>query len=94
MQKYTPLGDTATETVKQALINHEDNINSIRSSNSGSAFPTENLVAGMKCYRTDLKEEYMYTGESWERVSLFNGVLFMVDETNGKVKAMLAKESK
>ena len=69
MQKYTPLGDTATETVKQALLNHEDNINSIRSSNSGSSFPNENLVAGMKCYRTDLKAEYIYDGEDWFKIT-------------------------
>ena len=69
MQKYTPIGDTSKETVKQALLNHEDNINSIRSSNSGSSFPTENLVAGMKCYRTDLKAEYTYDGKDWLKIT-------------------------
>lgn len=67
MQKYTPIGDTSKETVKQALLNHEDNINSIRSSNSGSSFPTEHLVVGMKCYRTDLKATYTYNGTSWDK---------------------------
>ena len=69
MQKYTPLGDTATETVKQALLNHEDNINSIRSSNSGSSFPTESLVAGLQCYSTALKATYTSNGSSWDKDS-------------------------
>lgn len=67
MQSYTPLGSTATTTVKQGLQTHEDNINSIRTSNSGTAFPTANLVAGMKCYRTDLKAMYTYNGSSWDK---------------------------
>lgn len=68
MQDYKPLGSTATTTVKQAVLDHEDNINAIRSSNSGSAFPTENLVVGMVCYRSDLKEMYQYNGTSWDKV--------------------------
>lgn len=68
MQDYRPLGSTATTTVKQAVLDHEDNINAIRSSNSGSAFPTENLVIGMVCYRSDLKEMYQYDGTSWNKV--------------------------
>lgn len=68
MQKYTPLGSTATTTVKQAVLDHEDNINAIRSSNSGNAFPTENLTEGMVCYRSDLKGMYQYNGTSWDKV--------------------------
>ena len=75
MQNYTPLGSTATTTVKQAIQNHENNINSIRTSNSGTAFPTANLVAGMKCYRTDLKATYTYNGSSWIRDVDENGTV-------------------
>ena len=66
MQDYTPLGSTATTTVKEGILNHEKNINALRSTYSGTAFPTENLVAGLKCYRTDLGKTYTYNGESWD----------------------------
>lgn len=65
MQDYTPLGSTATTTVKDGILNHEKNINALRSTYSGTAFPTENLVAGMKCYRTDLGKTYTYNGKTW-----------------------------
>lgn len=66
MQDYTPLGSTATTTVKEGILNHEKNINALRSTYSGAAFPTENLVAGLKCYRTDLGKTYTYNGEAWD----------------------------
>ena len=65
MQDYTPLGSTATTTVKDGILNHEKNINALRSTYSGTAFPTENLIAGMKCYRTDLEKTYTYNGKTW-----------------------------
>ncbi len=65
MQDYTPLGSTATTTVKDGILNHEKNINALRSTHSGHAFPTENLIAGMKCYRTDLGKTYTYNGKAW-----------------------------
>lgn len=66
MQDYTPLGSTATTTVKDGILNHEKNINALRSTYSGTAFPAENLVAGMKCYRTDLGKTYTYNGKTWD----------------------------
>lgn len=66
MQDYTPLGSTATTTVKEGILNHEKNINALRSTYSGTAFPTENLVVGLKCYRTDLGKTYTYNGEAWD----------------------------
>lgn len=66
MQDYTPLGSTATTTVKDGILNHEKNINALRSTYSGTSFPTENLVVGMKCYRTDLGKTYTYNGEAWD----------------------------
>ena len=65
MQDYTPLGSTATTTVKDGILNHEKNINALRSTYSGTAFPTENLAEGMKCYRTDLGKTYTYNGKAW-----------------------------
>lgn len=66
MQDYTPLGSTSTTTVKDGILNHEKNINALRSTYSGTSFPTENLVVGMKCYRTDLGKTYTYNGEAWD----------------------------
>lgn len=65
MQDYTPLGSTATTTVKDCMLNHEKNINALRSNYSGTTFPTSNLVEGMKCYRTDLGKTYTYNGKAW-----------------------------
>lgn len=66
MQDYAPLGSTATTTVKDGILNHEKNINALRSTYSGTAFPAENLVAGLKCYRTDLGKTYTYNGKTWD----------------------------
>lgn len=66
MQSYTPLGSTATTTVKEAILNHENNINAIRSTNSGTAFPVNNLEEGLHCYRTDLSKDYIYTDGQWK----------------------------
>lgn len=69
MQSYTPLGSTATTTLKEAILNHENNINALRSANSGTSFPTDNLIEGMHCYRTDEGKEYIYTNEKWEEIT-------------------------
>lgn len=66
MQDYTPLGSTAATTVKEGILNHEKNINALRSTYCGTAFPTENLVAGLKCYRADLGKTYTYNGKTWD----------------------------
>lgn len=81
MQDYTPLGSTATTTVKDGILNHEKNINALRSTYSGTAFPTENLVAGLKCYRTDLGKTYTYNGETWDD-SVTTTSLTVSGETN------------
>ncbi len=81
MQDYTPLGSTATTTVKDGILNHEKNINALRSTYSGTAFPTENLVAGMKCYRTDLGKTYTYNGTAWVD-TISTSSLTVTGETN------------
>lgn len=69
MQSYTPLGSTATTTLKEAILNHENNINALRSANSGTSFPTDNLIEGMHCYRTDEEKEYIYTSGEWKEIT-------------------------
>ena len=84
MQKYTPLTDTSKTTVKQALLNHEGNINSLRSSYSGTAFPA-NPTVGMHCYRTDENIEYVYNGTDWKQVATKDDVTAVV---NGAPEAL------
>ena len=47
--------------VKDSRTTINETMQSIQSMNSGTAFPTNNLFEGMKCYRTDLKKTYTLT---------------------------------
>lgn len=86
MQDYTPLGSTATTTVKEGILNHEKNINALRSTYSGTAFPTKNLVAGLKCYRTDLRETYTYNGKTWDSTGYAKrNEVFPITDTGRKI---------
>ena len=56
MQDYRDVLASNTVQEMRTLVN--DNFNTIRSTHAGEAFPTENLVLGMKCFRTDEKKTY------------------------------------
>lgn len=56
MQDYRDV--LASNTVQEMRTMVNDNFNTIRSTHAGEAFPTENLVLGMKCFRTDEKKTY------------------------------------
>ena len=72
MQSNKQITDTSKQTVKQALLDAQDNVNALRSSNSGTSFPSD-PIAGMHCYRTDTKKMYMYDGSNWiEEVDVNN----------------------
>lgn len=64
MQSNKQITDTSKATVKQAILDNQDNVNALRSSNSGTSFPSD-PIAGMHCYRTDTKKMYMYDGSNW-----------------------------
>lgn len=67
MQKYKEIKDT--DLVKDSRQTINDNVQTLLSNNSGTAFPTDNLVEGMRCYRTDLKKAYTLTdaaNKKWE----------------------------
>lgn len=64
MQSNKQITDTSKTTVKQAILDNQDNVNALRSSNSGTSFPSD-PIAGMHCYRTDTKKMYMYDGSNW-----------------------------
>lgn len=55
-----------TDTLKDSREILNNNLLSVRSLSSGTAFPTDNLSEGMLCYRTDLKKLYQYQADgSW-----------------------------
>lgn len=72
MQSNKQITDTSKTTVKQAILDNQDNVNALRSSNSGTAFPSDPAI-GMHCYRTDTGKMYMYDGSNWvEEVDVNN----------------------
>lgn len=66
MQAYQ--GIELTDIARDAVMQLQENIKTIASNSSGTAFPTENLFDGMLCYRTDEKKYYTYssTTETWD----------------------------
>ena len=60
MQDYREVLET--DTVRGAREIWNNNLMVLMSNFSGTAFPTENLVVGMKCYRTDGRKMYTLTG--------------------------------
>lgn len=69
MQNYHDLQNT--EAVNVYLAKVKDNMQSVASNFSGTSFPTDNLQAGMLCYRTDEKKLYQLTNTypiTWESV--------------------------
>jgi hypothetical protein len=62
MQNYNPVQTTDTVANGPGVLNANDQ--TIMSNSSGTAFPTTNLLVGMKCFRTDLKIEYTLTSTS------------------------------
>lgn len=63
MQSYKDI--QATDIIRDSREVINDNIKTAISNNSGEEFPTDNLIAGMKCYRTDEGKTYTYNGTEW-----------------------------
>jgi len=59
MQSFSTIPSTEELTASRSRIN--DIVTTLLSCNSGTAFPTANLQAGMFCYRTDQKKLYELT---------------------------------
>ena len=56
MQEYKDVLKSNTVQEMRTIVN--DNLNTLRSTYAGEAFPAENLVLGMKCFRVDEKKTY------------------------------------
>ena len=70
MQNYKTVKDTDSIQSSREIFNNA--ITSAVSNNSGTAFPTDNLVVGMKCYRSDLGKTYTLTdvtNKTWKEDS-------------------------
>jgi len=90
MQEYTDI--LGTDLVKDSREKINNNIKTVGSNYSGTVFPTDNLLVGMTCFRTDRKELYMYVPFSagdtapWKLVFKFNsaGEALVVNATNSE----------
>lgn len=69
-QEYNEILPSGSTNILQDAIDSRKNDEALRSGFSGSAFPTSPVpVAGQRCYREDLKKEYIFNGESWVEVA-------------------------
>ena len=69
-QEYNEILPSGSTNILQDNIDSRKNDEALRSGFSGSAFPTSPIpIAGQRCYREDLKKEYIFNGESWVEVA-------------------------
>ena len=82
MQTYNVINNELTGAELPGKI--YENLQSLKSEFSGTSFPTENLVAGMTCYRTDEGKVYRLMSDlnTWEIENNFSGLW----EDNEQVK--------
>lgn len=85
MQDYNPLLPTGLISDDRQTIN--DNIESIITDFSGTAFPTNNLYAGMKCNRTDQSKVYQLQSDlaTWKQIYDYSGAEITVPKANKAV---------
>lgn len=90
MQQYVDI--LGTDLVKNSRDTINNNIKTVGSNYSGTAFPTDNLLVGMTCYRTDRKELYIYAplsnndSQPWKLLLRLNnsGEALVVNATNSE----------
>ncbi len=69
-QEYNAILPSGSTNILQDNIDSRKNDEALRSGFSGPAFPTSPApVAGQRCYREDLKKEYIFNGEGWVEVA-------------------------
>ena len=85
MQDYNPLLPTGLISDDRQTIN--DNMESIITDFSGTAFPTNNLYAGMKCNRTDQSKVYQLQSDlaTWKQIYDYSGAEITVPKANKAV---------
>ena len=82
MQDYNPLLPSGLISDDRQTIN--DNMESIITDFSGTAFPTNNLYAGMKCNRTDQSKVYQLQADlaTWKQIYDYSGTEITVPKAN------------
>lgn len=85
MQDYNPLLPSGLISDDRQTIN--DNMESIITDFSGTAFPTNNLYAGMKCNRTDQSKVYQLQSDlaTWKQIYDYSGAEITVPKANKAV---------
>lgn len=85
MQDYNPLLPSGLISDDRQTIN--DNMESIITDFSGTAFPTNNLYAGMKCNRTDQSKVYQLQADlaTWKQIYDYSGAEITVPKANKAV---------
>ena len=78
MQSYVDI--LGTDLVKNSRETINNNIKTVGSNYSGTVFPTDNLLLGMMCYRTDRKELYIYVPLSNDDTQPWKLLLKLTDE--------------
>ena len=71
-QNYTPIDTTAGgDTVRQGFDKVKQHDAALKSHFAGTSFPSQNLVVGMLCYRTDQNQLYQLTDDdpiAWKAI--------------------------
>ena len=89
MQEYSDVLESNTVQEMRTIVN--GNLNTLRSTHAGEAFPTENLVLGMKCFRSDEKKTYTLVSldpVEWS-VEATGGTSEITPEIEEKIKNLL-----
>lgn len=82
-----------SDLIKNSRTAINENFKAIASDFAGTAFPTDNLLVGMTCYRADKKQLYRYTDENiWTLETDLSGGTNLVAQANSANVANLAKK--
>ena len=72
-----------SDLIKNSRTAINENFKAIASDFAGTAFPTDNLLVGMTCYRADKKQLYRYTDENiWTLETDLSGGTNLVAQAN------------
>ena len=83
-QTFTSGSPDSSTNILQDNINSRVNEETLRSTFSGTSFPTSPTpVAGQKCFRMDLKQVYEYDGANWVEEGSNSSIASKVETARG-----------
>lgn len=85
-----------SDLIKNSRTAINENFKAVASDFAGTAFPTDNLLVGMTCYRTDKKRLYRYTDENiWTlEIDLSGGTNLVAQANSANVARKFANSVK